>query len=176
MTNQTDRIVVGRLGAVHGIKGWIKVNSFTDNAADIFGYQPLEINFKGKWQQVKFVEWRTQGTVFVAKLDVIGSREQAQAWVNCDIAIKADQLKDLPEDEFYWKDLIGCEVVNTKGYNMGTVTGILETGSNDVLQVKANSKDAFGKKERLIPFVTEQFVINIDTAKQQITVDWDPDF
>lgn len=85
-------------------------------------------------------------------------------------------MKALPEDEFYWRDLIGCEVVNTKGYKMGKVDQIVETGSNDVLLVKANAKDGFGKTERMIPFVTEQFILEVNLAEKQILVDWDPDF
>lgn len=95
---------------------------------------------------------------------------------NCEIAILPEQMDALPEDEFYWRDLIGCEVVNTTGYNMGIVDQIVETGSNDVLLVKANAKDSFGKVERMIPFVPEQFIKTVDVQGKQILVDWDPDF
>jgi 16S rRNA processing protein RimM len=67
-------------------------------------------------------------------------------------------------------------VVNRSGYNLGQVTDLMETGSNDVLVVKANLKDAFGKKERLIPFVESQIIDNVDRESQTITVDWDPSF
>ena len=59
---------------------------------------------------------------------------------------------------------------------MGKVQEIVETGSNDVLLVKANAKDGFGKAERMIPFVTDQFIQKVDLAAKQILVDWDPDF
>jgi 16S rRNA processing protein RimM len=67
-------------------------------------------------------------------------------------------------------------VTNINGYNMGIVEQIVATGSNDVLLVKANAKDAFGKAERMIPFVPEQFIKQVDLQGKQILVDWDPDF
>jgi 16S rRNA processing protein RimM len=68
------------------------------------------------------------------------------------------------------------QVVTDKGYDLGTVSDMLETGSNDVLVIKANLKDAFGQKERLIPFLEEQVIKNIDREAQRIEVDWDPGF
>jgi 16S rRNA processing protein RimM len=67
-------------------------------------------------------------------------------------------------------------VVTTKGYNLGHVDDLMETGSNDVLVVKANKKDAFGQSERLIPFLTESVVIEVNQEEREITVDWDPAF
>lgn len=95
---------------------------------------------------------------------------------NFEISVNAASLPELSEDEFYWRELFGMQVVTTKGYNLGEVTDMLETGSNDVLVVKANLKDAFGKKERLIPFLEEQVIINVDRDAQRIEVDWDPGF
>jgi 16S rRNA processing protein RimM len=80
------------------------------------------------------------------------------------------------EDDFYWRDLIGCQVKTDKGYDLGIVTEIMETGSNDVLVVKANSNDAFGQKERLIPFIEQQVISNVDITSKLITVNWQPDF
>ena len=103
-------------------------------------------------------------------------REEAQLLTNFEIAIDPAVLPELPEDEFYWRDLIGMQVVTDNGYDLGTVSDMLETGSNDVLVVKANLKDAFGQKERLIPFLEEQVIKLIDREAQRIEVDWDPGF
>ncbi|QIW16807.1 16S rRNA processing protein RimM [Pasteurellaceae bacterium RH1A] len=83
---------------------------------------------------------------------------------------------ELEEGDYYWHDLIGCAVVNTEGYQMGVVSEMMETGSNDVLVVKANGKDAFGKQERLIPFLYEQVVKRVDLTTKTITVEWDAGF
>ncbi|GLS82525.1 ribosome maturation factor RimM [Paraferrimonas haliotis] len=171
-----EMVVLGKLGSVYGVKGWLRVNSFTDVAEGIFDYDPWYLKVRGKWQQIEIAQWRSHAKGPVALLSTVDDREAAQQLVNCEIGVKAEQLEELPEDEFYWRDIIGCEVINTKGYHMGAVDDILETGSNDVLKVKANKKDAFGQKERLIPFVTDQFIINVNLESRQITVDWEPDF
>ena len=176
MSSKQEPVVLGKLGSSHGIKGWLKITTYTDSVEGIFDYSPWLIKEQGEWREVKVLQWRFQGKAVVASLEGVETRDQAQMLTNCEIAVTQQQMETLPEDEFYWRDLIGCEVVNTKGYNMGKVQEIVETGSNDVLLVKANAKDGFGKAERMIPFVTEQFIIEVNLTEKQITVDWDPDF
>ncbi|NRB23521.1 ribosome maturation factor RimM [Shewanella sp.] len=176
MSSKQEPVVLGKLGSSHGIKGWLKITTYTDSVEGIFDYSPWLIKEQGEWREVKVLQWRFQGKAVVASLEGVETRDQAQMLTNCEIAVTPQQIETLPEDEFYWRDLIGCEVVNTKGYNMGKVQEIVETGSNDVLLVKANAKDGFGKAERMIPFVTEQFIIEVNLTEKQIIVDWDPDF
>jgi 16S rRNA processing protein RimM len=90
--------------------------------------------------------------------------------------ISAALLPELPKDEFYWRDLIGMTVVNTDGYNMGVVDQLMATASNDVMVVKANSNDAFGRSERLIPFIQSQYIQKVDMENKSIVVDWPSDF
>ncbi len=171
-----DLVVVGKLGATYGIKGWLKVFSFTEQAESIFAYTPWLIKVKGEWQPIQVETWKKHGQGLVAKLDCCDLREEAQMYTNAEVAVPADQLPALSDEEFYWRELFGMSVVTTEGYDLGKVTDILETGSNDVLVVKANLKDAFGQKERLIPFLDEQVIKLIDRAAQRIEVDWDPEF
>ena len=176
MSSNPEPVVLGKIGAPYGVKGWVKITSYTESVEGIFDYSPWLLNRQGEWVEIKLVKWRWHGKSVVALLDGLETREQAQVLTHCEIGIAPDQMKDLPENEFYWRDLIGCEVTNLKGYHMGVVEQVLETGSNDVLQVKANARDSFGKAERLIPFVTEQFIKSVDVSAKQIQVDWDPDF
>ncbi len=176
MAQPEDKIVVGRLGAVYGIKGWLKVSSFTDEPENIFSYSPWTIGQGKLWQTVNIVEWRRHNKGLIVKLEDVDVREKAQLLTGMDISVSAEQFPELSEDEFYWRDLVGLAVVNTKGYNMGTVKSLLETGSNDVLVVKANANDAFSMSERLIPLVEDQVIKSIDLDAKQITVDWEADF
>jgi 16S rRNA processing protein RimM len=176
MSSNQQPVVLGKLGASYGIKGWMKITTYTDSVEGIFDYSPWLIKEKGEWREAKVLQWRFQGKAVVAEIEGVTTREHAQELTNCEIGITPEQMGELPEDEFYWRDLIGCEVVNTNGYNMGKVQEIVETGSNDVLLVKANAKDGFGKTERMIPFVTEQFIKQVDLTAKQILVDWEPDF
>jgi len=98
------------------------------------------------------------------------------AFTNVEISVDSAQLPELPLGEFYWRDLIGMSVITDKGYNLGVVDDLMETGSNDVLVVKANKKDAFGQSERLIPFLTDSVIKEVKYEEKQITVDWEPGF
>lgn len=169
-------VILGTLGAVYGIKGWLKVNSFTDQAEGIFGYQPWLVGQEGNWHPMEVAQWRWHNKGLIAKFAKIDDRDAAQQLVGRNIAISAEALPELPDDEFYWRDLVGLQVVNTQNYDMGTVSQMLPTVSNDVLVVQANSNDAFGKRERLIPFIQSQYVVEVDMAAKRITVDWPADF
>jgi 16S rRNA processing protein RimM len=175
-TMSDNKIVVGKFGASYGIRGWLKVVSSTDKAERRFDYAPWWINPGGPWVEYNAESWKRQNKGLVVKLEGLDVREEAQLLTNFEILIDPAVLPELPSDEFYWRDLIGMQVVTDKGYDLGTVSDMLETGSNDVLVIKANLKDAFGQKERLIPFLEEQVIKNIDREAQRIEVDWDPGF
>ena len=105
----------------------------------------------------------------IARLAGCESRDQAQALMGCEIAIRRDQLPVTAPGEYYWRDLQGLTVVTIEGELLGTVDHLIETGANDVLVVK-------GDRERLIPFVLNQVIVNVDLDKREIRVDWDKDF
>ena len=176
MSEQNNRIVMGKLGSTYGIRGWLKVFSYTDNAESIFDYSPWYLNQKGKWVEYKVESWKRHGQGYVCKLAGLDVREDAQLMTNFEIAIDPASLPELSEDEFYWRELFGMQVFTTKGYDLGEVTDLLETGSNDVLVIKANRKDAFGQKERLVPYLEEQVIKKVDREARRIEVDWDPGF
>ncbi|SEQ75675.1 16S rRNA processing protein RimM [Rosenbergiella nectarea] len=169
-------LVLGKLGAPYGIRGWLKVFSSTENAESIFDYQPWFIQHAGKWQLVELESWRHHNQDLIIKVKGIDDRDAAAQLTNAEISVNAADLPALDNDDYYWKDLMGCKVVNLQGYEMGKVIDLMETGSNDVLVVKANLKDAFGAKERLIPFLDEQVIRKVDLDTSTIEVDWDPGF
>jgi 16S rRNA processing protein RimM len=171
-----DSIVVGKLGAPHGIKGWLKVHSFTDDPEGIFDFSPWLINQQGKLETFEVADWRRSGKGFIAKFAHINDRDEAMAYTHGEITVTESQIPELPQGEFYWRDLIGMSVVTNKGYSLGKVDDLMETGSNDVLVVKANNNDGFGKSERLLPFLTDSVIENVDADAREITVDWDPSF
>ncbi|NTS76055.1 ribosome maturation factor RimM [Catenovulum sp. SM1970] len=176
MSASENKVILGRLGAVYGIKGWLKVQAYTDYAENIFDYGAWLIGREQSWQEANIVEWRRHNKGLIVKLADVDVREKAQLLTGMEIAVLESQLPELADDEYYWRDLVGMAVVNTKGYNMGAVKSLMETGSNDVLVVKANANDAFGKSERLIPFIESQMVQSVDKANRVITVDWEADF
>lgn len=174
--NKQHIATVGKLGSTYGIRGWLRVYSSTEQAESIFDYQPWFLKIKGQWQTTELENWRYHNHDFLVKLKGIDDRESAQTLANIEIGVDLSVFPELEEGDYYWHDLIGCQVINLKGYNMGEVIELMETGSNDVLVVRASEKDAYAKQERLIPYLDEQVVKRVDLSTKTITVDWDADF
>lgn len=149
--------------------------SSTEHAESIFEYQPWFIQRSGQWQHIEIEDWKHHNKDIIVKLNGVDDRDAAALLTNFEIAVDSTQLPEL-ENEYYWKDLMGCHVVTLQGYDLGTVTDMMETGSNDVLVIKANLKDAFGIKERLVPFLDGQVIKKVDLDAKLIEVDWDPGF
>ncbi len=171
-----DKILLGKVGAVYGIKGWLKIHSFTEEPEAIFDYTPWSLKLGGKEQSIEITDWRKHNNGLIAKFANIEDRDEAQRFVGSEIFVDESLLPELPEGEFYWRDLIGMAVVTDKGYDLGQVSDVMETGANDVLVVKANRNDGFGKKERLIPYILDQVIVSVSMENKQICVDWDPGF
>jgi len=174
--SEEKKITLGKIGAVYGVKGWLKVHSFTDETEAILDYFPWSLKLGNKTQSVEITDWRKHNKGLIVKVAGLDDRDRAQALVGSEILVNEAVLPELPEGEFYWRDLIGMNVVTTNGYDLGSVSEMMETGANDILVVKANPKDAFSKKERLIPYLFEQVIISVDANTKQICVDWDPGF
>lgn len=167
--------IVGKLGSTYGIRGWLRIYSSTEQAESIFDYQPWFLNIKGQWQAVELESWRYHSHDLIVKLKNIDDRDVAQTLTNVEIGVSADNFPEL-EEGYYWHDLIGCQVLNLEGYQLGVVNDMMETGSNDVFVVKANLNDAFSKQERLIPYLEQTVVKRVDLATKTIEVDWDAGF
>lgn len=176
MRRSTQTLTVGSIGAPHGVKGWVRINSYTDNAAAIFDFSPWVIAVAGVSKEYRVASWRQQAQRVIAKLVGIESREQAELLKNAEVLALEAQLPELQAGDFYWRDLVGLQVVNETGYDMGVVDHMLETGANDVMVVKANLNDAFGSKQRMIPYLYQRVIKRVDLAQGIITVAWDASF
>ncbi|CAJ0991060.1 ribosome maturation factor RimM [Pantoea sp. Nvir] len=169
-------IILGKIGSAYGIRGWLKVFSSTEKAENIFGYQPWFIHDCGKWLRLELESWRYQNRHFIIKVQGINDRDAAAMLTNYEIMVDSTQFIDLNDGDYYWKDLIGCQVFNIDGHKMGKVIDLIETGSNDVIVVEASSRDVFGVQKRLIPFLDGKVIKKVDLVTGFITVDWDPNF
>lgn len=169
-------IILGKMGSTYGIRGWLRVFSSTENAESIFDYQPWFIQRSGQWQLVELADWKRHSQDLIIKVKGIDDRDAANLLTNCEIVVDSEQLPPLEGDDYYWKDLMGCQVVTCSGYQLGKVIDMMETGSNDVMVVRANLKDAFGMKERLVPFLHGQVIKKVDLAAKVIEAEWDPAF
>ena len=179
MSAADEKLIVGKISGVYGVKGWIKVYSDTDPRDGITAYNPWYIqqgsHGKGEWRKVSVEDGRRQAKTVIAKLEGVDDRDAAMQLTGARIAIRQDQLPVLGKDEFYWRDLIGLRVINTEGVELGTVVRVMETGANDVLVVGAGEA---GKRNRehLVPWTPGQAVLEVDLEMGLIRVDWDADF
>lgn len=174
MSQASDTVIIGKIGAPYGVKGWVKITTYTDETQGIFSYSPW---YLGEGMEEYAVDqWRPHNKGVVAKLVGVEDRDGAESIKNLDISIKAQQLPQLADDEYYWRDLVGMQVVTEQGYDLGVVKELFETGANDVLLVRANSNDAFGQKERMVPVLFDQVIKQVDMQAKTIKVDWDPGF
>lgn len=164
-----EKLIIGRINGVYGVKGWVKVYSHTDPVGNILSYQPWLVKRQGQWVEMQVIDTHAPqgGKAIVAHLKGIDSRELARELMGCDIAVTRDQLPE-DEDGYYWTDLIGCEVKNQQGELLGQVTELVETGAHDVLRVK-------GERSHLIPFVFDNYILDVDLEHQQILVNWQAD-
>jgi len=176
--SQSSYITLGEISGVLGVKGWVKVFSHTDPRVKITEYDQWFLRKKDQdWYSLKVLNGRKQGKNIVAQLEGINTREQAEALKGVQIAIQERQLEVLPENEYYWKDLIGLNVETTQGIDLGKIDWIFNTGSNDVLTIKEVSrKDNKERVERLLPFLMDDVVISINIKDNLMVVDWDPEF
>ena len=169
-------IVLGRVSSVYGVKGWVKVYSYTEPMDRILDYGQWMLNQNGQWSLVTVDKGRSHGKGMVAHFEGCDDRELAKQYCGADIAVPRDRLPELPDGEFYWFELEGLTVVNLDGVNLGKVDYMMSAGaSNDVLAVKGGA-DSIDRQERLIPYVPDVYVKDVDLEIGRILVDWDPEF
>ena len=159
------QLLIGKITGAHGIKGWVKVYSFTDPVENIVEYLPWDLTLNGQIVQMDALEGRLQGKGLVVRLDGIDDRNAAEALKGAEIYIDRERLPELAEDEFYWDDLIGLNVIDQNEVALGKVDQILDTGANDVLVIK-------GEQRHLIPYVTGDVVKSVDVDAGVIHVEW----
>jgi 16S rRNA processing protein RimM len=179
LSAENEKLIVGRISGVYGVKGWVKVYSDTDPREGITDYSPWYIkqgSSNKEWREVKVETGRRQAKTVIAKLEGVDDRDAAMQLSGALIAVMPGQLKELAQGEYYWRDLIGLRVINREGVVLGTVRRLMETGANDVLVVAAGSADRRKDREHLIPWTPGQAVLEVDLAQQLIRVDWDEDF
>jgi 16S rRNA processing protein RimM len=173
MTAQADEglVELGRISGVHGVRGWVKVHSDTRPVFAIGEYRHWQLSGRDGWSRRRLLGFRAQGKGWVARIEGVDDRDAAELLVGASIAVPAAELPRLQAGEYYWRDLIGCEVVTLDGVRLGQVDHLMETGANDVLVVQ-------GDRERLLPFVqgAGQTVREVDLSARRILVDWDPEF
>jgi 16S rRNA processing protein RimM len=169
-------IVLGRIIAPYGVRGWLKVKPFGD-APEAWREMPqwwLGASAEGKdWQPHAIEAFRPHAGGWIVKLAGVDDRTAAEKLEGRFVAAPREALPQTGSSEYYWADLVGLAVVNEKGESLGRVDSLMETGAHAVLAVK---EDGNGEaKERLLPFV-DKVVKHVDVAGGCIRVAWELDW
>jgi 16S rRNA processing protein RimM len=164
-------VVLGRLADPYGILGWMHLSPLGDDPQAWAAVPTWWVAREGEpWRQCALKGLKVQGKGWVLALDCIPDRTTAEAMKGVLVGVLRDALPATKEDEYYWDDLIGLEVLNTSGERLGKVVGLLETGANAVLRVAAE-----GVPERLLPFVGS-VIVAVDKKAGLIKVAWGSDW
>jgi 16S rRNA processing protein RimM len=182
----SDAIEVGRIGDAWGIKGWFKIIPYSaspealfsskrwfllppEKRAGVVAKEPLFLST----QQIKIRTAKEHSDGIVAQADGVDDRNTAELLKSCRIFISRQSFPTAAKDEYYWVDLLGCEVVNREGISLGTVKDLMSTGPQTVIVAE---REVEGKAlETLIPFV-DAYVDTVSLADKRITVDWQLDY
>jgi 16S rRNA processing protein RimM len=163
-------VIMGRIAAAQGIKGWVKVQPYTEYLDSLLDYKSWWIGQEqGPWREVEVMECEAHNKTLAAHLPDCPDRNAAEKLKGLFVAVPRSSLPQQPNDEYYWSDLIGLAVVNEAGVQLGTVANLLDTGANQVLSVKGDDG------EILIPFIANA-IKQVDVKNKVIRVDWAADY
>ncbi len=168
------RVVLGRIGAPHGVLGGIRVHSYTEPVEDILHYPRWQLRRREGWHVYRLLEGSVHGRGLVVRLapgegEEIADRETAGRLSGLEVAVWRSEMEPPAPGEYYWVDLLGLRVHTLAGDDLGTVARVFETGANDVLVVQ-------GERERLVPFLRDRVIHEVNLESGLIRVDWDPSF
>jgi len=161
-----EMVVMGRIAVPYGVKGWVKIQTFTEALDSLLDYPEWWMSGNSDWQLCHVKEVGIHGKSVIAKFTGCDDRTAAFALKGKDIAVPRGDLPEADDGEYYWSDLVGLQVLNLQQQHFGEITEVFSTGANDVLVIKGEDKT-----ERLIPF-TAQVVQKVDLAAKQMVVDW----
>lgn len=174
-------LIIGRIGKTYGVKGFLKIHSFTEPSTNFLDYGPwfvaspcLSRHQKPPSVLFNLIHCQLHGNFLIGQIENCLTPEKAKRYVNFSIHVFKEKLPPLDNHNVYQVDIIGLAVYNLKQIYLGKVIDILETGANNVLVVK-NTVNSLNT-EILIPHVPDQYIKKIDLNKGQMLVDWELDW
>lgn len=169
-----DIIVLGKIVAACGLQGRMRVYPFADDPLSWSRLTHWWVGQEGDasnlWRQTKLLSCQFRNGLLLAQLACVADRTAAEAMSGALVGVPRAALPPTATDEYYWADLIGLEVRNTRGQSLGRILGLIETPANTVLRVGDGERG-----ERLLPFVAA-IVLDVDLAGRSVRVDWETDW
>ena len=172
-------VTLGKITAVYGIKGWVKVYSHTDPMTNILDYKHWILDHNGRQQTIEVDQGRRQAKGLVAHIAGCDDRDIARQYCGAEIKVHASELPEAADDEIYWHELEGLNVITRSDAGedllLGRVSHLMETGANDVLVIRP-CRGSIDKSERLVPWLVDQVIVEVNPEAGFIRIDWDPEF
>lgn len=167
-------MLVAHITGAYGLAGWVRLRPYSSEASALLHAKTWWLD-QPALHDVDAMQVRTQGEDIVAHLMGIESRNAAEDLRGATVQIRRSHFPPLDDNEFYWIDLIGHDVVNLAGDALGKVVGLMDNGAHPILRVEVPAQGAEKAQELLIPFVA-RFVTAVDQQAKMITADWDKDY
>ena len=163
--------IVGKIKGPHGLKGFVKVSSYTDPPVNLKSFSAVYLsNDEGlNWGNLLEFGLRPNNRDFLGVIEGVTNRDEALSLNGALVGVDRNDFEVLEEGEFYWSDLLGNSVENQEGFRFGIVKRFIETGSNDVMEIEKHGAIL------LIPF-SSKYLISIDPEKRLIIVDWEKEW
>lgn len=175
MVTGEDITVLGKVTTAFGIKGWVKVYSYTDPITNLFDYDRWLLKIGNDWRHYEVEDGKIQGKGLTVKLKGVADRDAALALSQVEIGVPTSELPELGEDEHYWFQLEGLQVLNTAGQLLGQVKELFESGGGNLVLVVSACEGSIDQQERLLPYV-DAVVLDVDLDAGKIQVDWEADY
>lgn len=170
-----DLVIVGHVLGAWGVQGWVRIKPYSADASAMQVVKTWWLD-KPEMRDVDVRQVKMHGTDLVASLMGVADRNAAELLKGAVVKIARSRFPALADGEYYWTDLIGLQVENLQGENLGQVADMMENGAHPILRVaSAALEDGKPGPERLIPFVG-QFIKTVDLTARKISVDWGADF
>jgi 16S rRNA processing protein RimM len=170
-----NEIRLGSINGTHGLKGWVKVFSYTDPIEAILDYSPWILRKSGVAIEITIAGRQASGKRLIVEFEGCDTLDQAEDLIGYEVHVNIDAMPDLEEGELYWFQLEGLSVKNSSGEALGKIAHMLETGANDVMVVEP-TEDSIDQQERLIPYLEGGVVKQVDQKTGVVIVDWDSDY
>lgn len=177
MSEAAERLVIGRITGCYGIKGWVRIHSYTEPMENFLEFSGFKVQRRGAYEAIEFDGGRRQGKGLVAHIRGVDDRDLAESFRGLEVSVAGSALPELEEGDYYWHQLQGLQVwchTDSGQVLLGAVDYLIETGANDVLVVKP-CEGSTDQRERLIPWLPGTTVRQVDEESGRIEVDWFPE-
>ncbi len=165
MGDDSPLIQLGEVGAPFGVRGWVKLRSFTDPPERLVEHRSVRVGREGAWEMYRIEQSGRSGGRLTAKFFGIEDRDRAMTLRGAQICVLRSELPERDKRDFYQADLIGCEAVNLAGLRLGIVQHFVETPAHTLMVIR-------GEKEYWVPAVPRH-LRRVELESRRIVVDWD---